>query len=402
MKKNFIWNILGVTCNAFLSFFLMIIVTRVNGIEDAGVFTFAFSFACLLFTIGIFAGRTFQVTDNQNYSNKDYIFHRFLCVLLMLLAALIYVFTQNYSSYKLQIVLLLCILKAQEAFCDTIYGIFQIKGHLYKAGISMFLKAVISIIGFLFVDLFSRNMVLSCVVMNVIWAIIFAFYDIKNLNSEKQNEVLQIIHGFKLFDRGKYAFFFNFLSIYIVNAPKYTMDGCVSSEVQAVFGIILMPATLVSLCGQYILNPFLKMMKDAYYQKNKNAFRRIVRKMVFALVVLGGMAVLVMIVFGIDLLSMVYSVELREYLQNSIWILVGGTLYAVTIIFSTALTTLRKTFIQFAINLIVAAIGLLGSEFMIKTWGLNGATGIYCLIMLSQCVMYIGVYRYYLKREFCL
>ena len=46
-RKNTIWNIIGTTINAFSSLFFMIIVTRVNGVFDAGIFTFAFSTATM-------------------------------------------------------------------------------------------------------------------------------------------------------------------------------------------------------------------------------------------------------------------------------------------------------------------------------------------------------------------
>ena len=40
-KKNFIWNTLGTGLNAFNSLFFMIIATRINGVEKAGVFSIA-------------------------------------------------------------------------------------------------------------------------------------------------------------------------------------------------------------------------------------------------------------------------------------------------------------------------------------------------------------------------
>ena len=42
-RKNFIWNVLGTGLNAFNSLFFMIIVTRLNGVDQAGIFTIAFS-----------------------------------------------------------------------------------------------------------------------------------------------------------------------------------------------------------------------------------------------------------------------------------------------------------------------------------------------------------------------
>ena len=76
-KKNFIWNIIGTGVNAFSSLFFMIIVTRINGVENAGIYTIAYTTACILYMIGIYAGRIYQVTENnEKIHNRDYILNR--------------------------------------------------------------------------------------------------------------------------------------------------------------------------------------------------------------------------------------------------------------------------------------------------------------------------------------
>ena len=42
-KKNYIWNTIGSTLFSFNSLFLAIIVTRINGIANAGILSLVFS-----------------------------------------------------------------------------------------------------------------------------------------------------------------------------------------------------------------------------------------------------------------------------------------------------------------------------------------------------------------------
>ena len=79
-----------------------------------------------------------------------------------------------------------------------------------------------------------------------------------------------------LFKSGFFAFSILFLSMYLINAPKYALDGRVSEDLQAIFGIILMPATVISLCAQYLLQPFLAKMSASYKNGNRNMFKKIV------------------------------------------------------------------------------------------------------------------------------
>ena len=48
-KKNAIWNTIGITINSFNSLFFLIIINRINGVDIAGIFSFAFSVACILY-----------------------------------------------------------------------------------------------------------------------------------------------------------------------------------------------------------------------------------------------------------------------------------------------------------------------------------------------------------------
>ena len=107
MKKNFIWNIVGTLCYSFTSLFFLIIVTRINGVEEAGVFTFAFSLSSLINVIGTYAGRTYQVTDNHDITDTDYIIQKIVACILMFVCAITYVFIKDYSFYKVMVILLL-------------------------------------------------------------------------------------------------------------------------------------------------------------------------------------------------------------------------------------------------------------------------------------------------------
>ena len=100
-KSNFIWNIVGTGFNAFNSLFFLVAVTRINGVNDAGIFTIAYSTACILYVIGVYAGRVFQVTEtNKNINNKEFILNRILSCVLMIGCTLIFVLFKHYDNYK--------------------------------------------------------------------------------------------------------------------------------------------------------------------------------------------------------------------------------------------------------------------------------------------------------------
>ena len=68
-KKNFIWNTIGLTANAFNSLFFLIAVRFFNGVEIAGTFSYSFSRCALLYVVAMFYTRAYQIA-NYNNSKK--------------------------------------------------------------------------------------------------------------------------------------------------------------------------------------------------------------------------------------------------------------------------------------------------------------------------------------------
>ena len=141
IKKNFLWNTIGTSLNAFNSLFYMIIVTRINGVNDAGIFTFAFSTACLFYVIGIYSGRSYQVTENdKKISDSDYFYTKIITCMIMILISILNCFINQYSIYKISVIMFLVLYKSIEAFSEFTYAVIHKNDELYKVGKSMFYK----------------------------------------------------------------------------------------------------------------------------------------------------------------------------------------------------------------------------------------------------------------------
>src|SRR5574344_59701 len=188
-KKNFIWNLVGTTLNAFNSFFFMIIVMRVMGSEQAGIFTTTFSLACLFCIIGTYYGRVFHVTDISNkYTNKEYIVHRFITCFIMILITIIYAFAKGYNNYKFMILLLLSLYKCNEAISEIFFGIMQRNDKLYLVGQSLTIKSICSLLVFAITLYFSKNLILSCFLINILWLFTILFIDAKKAKQYISNK----------------------------------------------------------------------------------------------------------------------------------------------------------------------------------------------------------------------
>lgn len=388
-NKNFIWNIIGTTFNSFNSLFFMVIVTRLNGTNDAGIFTLAFSTACILYIIGVYAGRIFQVTDKEEINDKEYISNRIITTILMVIISIGFVLIKGYDIYKASVFIIICVYKALEAFSDVLYGILQKNNVLYKVGKSFFIKALTSLLAFFIVDIITKNIIISSLMIVVMNILIIVIYDIPNIL--KVIDIKQSIRKekvFRIFKTGFFIFAISFLGLYIMNAPKYAIDDYLNEHIQAIYGIIIMPATVIGLFAQFIIHPYLNTIVDLYENKKIKEIKKIERRIILVIIALGVICILGAYLLGIPVLEFIYGIELSEYRINLMVIILGSTLSVVGTIYSSILTTIRKTFIQFIIYCITTVVAIISSYLFTYYFQINGATVAYFIIMLLQFLLY--------------
>lgn len=400
IKKNFVWNIIGTTINAFNSLFLMIIVMRVNSVFDAGVFTFAFSVATLFNIIGVYSGRIYQVTDKSENTDKDYLINRVISCLIMIIISIVYVTIKNYNFTKQFIIYSLCFLKMLEAFCDVLYGYFQKENNLYRVGISLTIKNVLGLIIFIVVDILTKNLILSIISFIMMFILVMIFYDFKKT---KFKEIIKIKTNMNrvttLFVSGFASFATSFLTIYIINASKYSIDRYMSDDVQAVFGIIIMPATIMILIAQFIIHPFLVKITDELSLKNYKNVSNIVIKICLTITLIGIIGTILGYFIGIPLLEIIYNIPLKKYSICLVMILIGATLYACTSVINTVLIASRHTVVQMVIYIIISIFTLVMSNVLVSNYKIIGASLNYLLTMLLCLIIFIGTYIFIFRKE---
>ena len=393
VKKNFIWNMIGSLTIAIPSLFFLIIVTRINGKNEAGVFTFAFSLASLFQVIAYYSGRTFQVTNrNKSITNSDFLYNRITTSIIMFIVVMGYLTIKGYDNYKSLVIILFVIYRFIEAISDSFYAVIQQNNELYKVGISMFCKGLISILLFFIVDLITNNIIISILTIIIAYLIILILYDIKNCKKILIIEKYNNSNNIKLLIMGFSVFVFTFLTQYILNAPRYAIDNYLSSSDQAIYGIIVMPATLIVLCSQFIIQPFLVSINDKIKNLKYKELMIMSIKIIFSVIVIGIIAIGVAYVAGIPLLQLVYNIKLDKYLLSLLIIIAGAIFFSISFIISTILIALRKNSIQIVIYIIGSIFIYFCSNFMVAHYKVLGASISYGLTMFLLFILYIIYY----------
>lgn len=402
LKKDFIWNTIGSTINAFNSLFFMIFVTRINGVFDAGIFTFAFSTSAVFNIIGVYAGRVYQVTDNSKIRDYDYFINKGISCFIMLIVSIMFILMRNYNMQKSFIIMAFCIYRMLEAFSELWYAYFQKKLELFKVGFSLTIKNIINLIVFIVIDLLTKNILISAIGMIICYLIIMLVYDTKSINvKDLLKNKINWNNVFEIFKKGFFTFCLSFLTMYIINIPRYSIDSIMTDDFSTIFGILIMPASVITLMAQFILHPFI--MKIANYIKKEDIFNmiKVIVKINLIVFLFGIFALIIAYLFGIPILSLIYSIDLNEYKLSLIIIMIGAIMNGITMILSNVLIAMRITFKQAVIYLVNTIIAIFISNYFVHVKGIFGACLSYFITMFLVliCFIFLMIYSINKKRK---
>ena len=262
----------------------------------------------------------------------------------------------------------------------------------------MLLKTILCTATFIVINLITNNLQLSIIgliISSIIVLITYDYINIKKYNIVDKKIRLKVIG--KLFKAGFNTFAFLFLTLYIINASRYVIDIMLESKYQAIYGILIMPATVLVLVSQFIIQPFLNNIKMLIMENRIIELKKLVLKLVITILIFGTICIILAWLIGIPVLELVYGIELSDYRMDLIIIIVGSILYGIVSILSAVLVAMRETKIQLIAFLVVSVITLISSVYLVERYLIIGATLTYLISMILLSTIYS--YIYFIKLE---
>ena len=262
-------------------------------------------------------------------------------------------------------------------------------------------KSLISVIGFIIIDLLTRNLIVSCFYLLIVNIAVLILYDIRNTS-----KFMHIVKDFKkssiilLLRVSSYTFLFTLTVTVIMNLPRYFIDFFLNDSDQAIYGIISMPATFVMLFSQFILQPSLVSLSNHYKRKEKRNFNKVVFK-ISSLILVSMVVILpVAYILGVPVLEFVYGVELSEYTFLLLLVILGSAFYAVSNVLLNSLIVVHCNKEQLYVQVFILIISLVICYFLVNYLGINGGLLSYFSILALQFIVYVFFYRFVIEKVF--
>ena len=398
-KKDYIWNSIGSFLQSAISPILLIVITRLNGVGDSGLFSFAMSLSVVFWAISLWGGRTYQVSDvKKEFSSGDYIVVRFISSLIVAVFSISFCILSGYDLIKTELIMVLVSFKILESIADSMYGVLQIHNKLYIVGISLTMKSVFGFMLFTLVDILTKNIIYGALSIFIVNIAVVIFYDIpwmkhvESVGLTKKN----IIQAGKIMKKTAEVFVVVFLTMFSLNIPRYFLDKYHYDQI-GYFGIMAMPITLLTLFISFVLQPNVVNLSELLKEKKVKEFTKIVSKIDFITFTLGILFVVSSYLIGVWALNTVFGIDINNFRIDLTIMVIGAVANAFVSIYVNLLIILRRFKGQFYTLLVTNILAVVLSIYLIDKLAMLGSVLVFMTISFLQAIILLFIYKRSLK-----
>ena len=399
--KNIFWNTLGTIINSFSSLIYLVVVTRINGIDCSGIFSFCFSFSLVLFTVSNLGGRVFEVSDKEQFDDNYYYTLKLYTCFITTIIAVVFAFIMKYEPIKFFLIIIFMLVRSIESLSDTIYAVFQKNDHLNYVGFSYLLKNFVSFMVFTAVDLIFKNIIIASLSLLLATSVIYVVFD---QNYVRKFKKLKIEYNSKniisLFKHILPFLLFNLLTMVIANVPRIIVDLFYTDSELGYLGILMMIPTVIILLGQLTIQPFINDLTNNFCNEIYNKISTSLLRIVALITVFSLTCSLGAYLLGPWALQILYGLNFKNYRTAIAVLVITGMFNCYSMVLSTVLTIVRKTKIQLWVYSFIFIFESVIMYALLPFLSFSAVFWIYLLVMIVQFIIFLVCYYIFFVRRY--
>jgi len=393
-QSNVLWNIIGSSVYALSSMILTYLTIRIVGVDEGGLFAIGLTLAQMFVYFAYYEMRNYQVTDAKDkYTFNEYHTTKIICCVMMMVISCLYAICKNYDGYKSAIVILVCFYRMLDGYADLYEAQFHNKGRLDLAGKSMTFRTILTVVVYFGILIATNNLMYSLVAANVfgiIGILIFNIWIIPDYGtlrlSYNGKHILGIIKDcFPLFIG-------MFLWTYLLSASRMAVDNVLTSADQSYYQVLFMPVSVINLFAGFLIRPSLLTLTEHYANGNKEAFWKIIFKILFVLTCISIACMILAYLIGIPVLQLIAGCDLSNYRTLFVFLICAGGFNSIAYSLYFVLTIFRNRFAIIFGYGVATIVAFLLSDYLTRIYGLWGAAFSYfvsIIVLLFVFVMWL-------------
>jgi O-antigen/teichoic acid export membrane protein len=386
LRRNFIWTAWGQAFYGLMQWGMVVVYAKLGDPTTVGTFTLATAIVTPIVLFTNMQLRAVLASDAKNdFSFSDYASLRIMGSAVAFIFALLLALLMGYSPYVVTVIVIVAGAKCVESASDIIYGLLQKSERFDKVAISLSIRSFAGLGGVVVVMFATRSLLYATLAVALLWAVALLKYDVEAAGNVLREDVSMrnhvapqarlASHYARLKSLAILALPMGLVTMLIslnLNIPRLVIEQKLGLRQLGYFGVLLYPVMTGNI-AVFALGESTVPRLSREFVHNLKGF---VRTWMFLAVIaagIGSIAMVVVSVWGEDLLRILYGASYQRYSQAFAWLMLGTSLGWIGSANGYALTAARNFKIQVPLFLITVAITLGGCLALVSRNRLVGA-----------------------------
>lgn len=379
LKQNLLWNTAGcLTYQACQWLTTILVVVLSSSYENSGILAFAMATGNVFVGLATYNVRTFQVADVDNrFSSENYVAFRIVTIIGASVLCIGYslIVAPSLSTGIAMTAYLL--FKADESFCNVLYGIDQKAERMDYIGISQGVRGIFSIAAFSGALVAGGSLTIAFIAMFASCAAVTLAYDLphsRRLTSVRARITRQICT--ELLRTCAPNVVATFAYGFVATLARQWFGVEYGEEALGIYAAVATPCVLVQVMANYLYSPFLVPLARNWTAGDDHAVRAQLRKLLLGMGGVIAACLLLAAIAGAPAIELVYGPDIQDYSWMIVPAMVAASFMALDSLLTDLLIVMRRYFLAAAINVIaLASCAALTMPFT-DAWYMNGVNAV--------------------------
>ena len=398
-RKQAAINSTGSVVLMFGQWLISVLLVRMSGYEDAGVFSLAMTVSNMFTFFANYGLRNYQVADVRGiYSQEQYLLTRFVTSAAALVFCVGYLMLlTEYSAAEQMAVLCYLLYSLCNIISDILFGTLQLKGRLEINGYSNMIRGAVCFAAFVACYAVCHQIVLSLLLMvlcDVLWSAVYdwrLFLQVEKIRRPGKEDLVRC--GQLLL--GCFTLMISSLLPVITTAlPRLSIKAVAGTEQLGYFSTIFTPTVLMTTLVPSIIIAMVPKMAKAWNEGRRGEYLKFSGQNYLISVAFVIMAEVAALLVGRPVMRLVFGAGILEYYSLLYWAILATGLNLMVSCGNSALISIHSN-----TEVAVAAAVALGftaafSGPMVRAFGITGAAYVLAAAYLLQALLQTAVILY--------
>lgn len=403
LRANVGWMLAGNLCQGFTQWLLVVALAKMGTIEMVGSFTLGLAIGLPVLMFGSLSLRSIQITDCKgSYRFLDYLSLRLATALTSLIVIASIAISARYSSAVVFAVTLIGAAKAVENVSDIFYGLLQREERMAGIAISVTIRGLLSLCALSVGIWLTRSLVWGAVGMLASSVLTLFGFDLPRSLALLDIRLSAVLRECRAYGRAlldgrahqrlaTLAFAGLPLGAVLMlvslnlNLPRYFIEHNLGIRELGIFAsltnLLAVGNVVTNAIGQGAAPRLAKYFEAAKLRD----FRALMTTIVAASLAIGATGFLGAVLFGRQVLAIVYRPEYSTHQDILVWLMAASGFFYLGSTLGCAVTAVKCFAPQLPLFAIAAAATAVSSMVLVPSQGLRGAALAILISAIIQC-----------------